>query len=244
MKQFVIGTVMLLSASATSFSQSLPTVPPTAKPLDGKAIAALMSFMRGQFTSYQGKDIVTGEIIYNLKKKAMLGTYDINGKPGGIFRGKVTIVGNTLCKQPQGGKKTCNTVARDKNQIYEVAKSGDIAITTILPAIPAKPSGAKPLTATEVFKLVDGKRIFVTLYDIGVPLVADVKWNLKKQASQGKYILGGTEEGKANAGYIVKNDTICFPDDKGDNCYVYLKTKNGFHEYNGKGKLHAVSIFK
>jgi hypothetical protein len=239
----------LLAAAFISVTPALAldamTVPTTAQKLDGSGIMKLYHGMHGSFNNLQNKVTLTGDSFYDMKKKTMMGTYVWDKKDRGIFKGKAWVKGDQFCNKPDNGKQTCTSVYLDGKTYYEVDDKGIVqSVDQVLDNPPAVPAGAKPLKAAEVLELVNGKRIFVWLYDIGTPLVADVKWNLKKKASIGKFIIGGTKEGKANAKYKVKGDQICFPEDANENCYDYFAVDNGFVEINSKGQLHGWSTFQ
>jgi hypothetical protein len=236
-------STMLICGPALALER--PALPATAVKLDAAGLIKLYSDMRANYNNLQNDVTLTGEIFYNPKNKTMLGTYVWDNKDKGIFKGKLRLKGDKFCNTPDKGKETCSDVYLDGKTYYEIDAKGQVSnVDTILDSTPEIPKNAKPLKAVEVLALVKGKRIFVWLYDIGTPLVADVKWDLKKKASIGKFIISGTKEGKANAKYKVKGDQICFPDDSGENCFNYFAVDNGFIEINSKGKLHGWSSFQ
>ena len=246
MKQMMIGlAVLVVFSTGPGLARDVPTLPATAKKLDAAGIRTLYHGMRGSFDNFQNEATLTGEVFYDMDRKVMFGTYNWDNKDKGLFKGKAWIKGDQFCNKPDKGKQTCTDVYLDGRDYYETdAKGKVVSADKILDNPPALPAGAKPIKAQEVLAMVKGKRIFVTIYDYDKPLVADVKWDLKKKKSVGRFIFGGTKEGKANAAYVVKNDTICFPDGGKDNCYAYFQTEDGFWELNDKGAVHGVSTFQ
>jgi uncharacterized protein YuzE len=246
MKLVAIAGLAALALSATqSFALEAVQLPATAKKLSAEEIHKLYNGTRAWFDNKQNKVSLTGEIFYDMDKKLMFGTYNWDSKDKGLFKGKAWVKGDQFCNKPQKGKETCTTVYLDGKTYYEVDAKGNVAsVDTILDNPPPPPSGAKKMTADEVLAAVKGKRIFVTIFDFDKPLVADVKWDTKKKKSTGRFIMGGTKEGKANAAYVIKNDTICFPSDGKDNCYDYYATDNGFIEVNAEGKVHGISTYQ
>ncbi|NJM30013.1 MAG: hypothetical protein HC855_07825 [Rhizobiales bacterium] len=240
-----IGFICLSISAAPALAQESVQVPPSAKKLNGEEIFKLYNGMRASFDNKQNKVSLTGEIFYDLDKKLMFGTYNWDNKDKGLFKGKAWVKGEQFCNKPQKGKETCTTVYLDGTTYYEVDSKGNVAsVDTILGNPPPPPTSGKKMTADEVLAAVKGKRIFVTIFDFDKPVVADVKWDTKKKKSTGKFIMGGTKEGKANAAYVVKNDTICFPSDGKNNCYDYYATDNGFIEVNADGKVHGISTYQ
>jgi hypothetical protein len=244
MKRLIGVAATMVALCATAIAQTPEGIPASAKKLDAAGIIDLYQGARATFDNKQNKETLTGDIFYDLKNKHMLGTYVWDNKDRGLFKGKIWVKDDQFCNKPDKGKETCTDVWRDGKTYYEVDAKGKIAsIDTLLDSPPAPPQSATKLKPDDVLALVKGKRIFVWVYDFGAPLVADVKWDLKKKASVGKYI-AGTKEGKANVKYVVEGDQICFPRKKSKDCYDYHATDNGFVEVNAKGEVHAVSVFQ
>jgi hypothetical protein len=244
MKRLVMAFACVLTAVNTAWAANPSGVPASAVKLDAAGITDLYQGARASFDNKQNDVTLTGDIFYDLENKHMLGTYVWDKKDRGLFKGKIWVKGDQFCNKPDKGKETCTDVWRDGKTYYEVDAKGKItSIDTLLGSPPAPPTEAKKLAPDEVFELVKGKRIFVWVYDFGAPLVADVKWDLKKKASVGKYIMGG-KEGNATAKYIVEGDQICFPTKKSKDCYDYYATDSGFVEVNASGAVHGVSVFQ
>lgn len=227
----------------------LPAVAETSLPTNAKKLsAAEILALHGTRVSFDNKEFdatLTGTVYYLFKDKLVFGTSYWNNENKGLFRFKTWIKGDQSCQRAINNKEDrCVFIYRAGDTLFDVNKNGKVLGTNvILPSDPPLPPGLPKIDATRVLELVKGKRIIVEIFDFGGPLIADVKWDLKKKKSTGKYMFGA-KEGKANAKYVVKNDTLCFPEGKKDNCYDYYETKDGFIEVNAEGKVHGISVFQ
>lgn len=220
------------------------SVPATAKKLSSSEILALHG-TRASFDNKEFKETLTGTVYYLFNDKTNFGSFNWNNKDKGLFRNKAWLKGDLSCQRgPNDKKDRCVYFYRDGENLFDADKDGKIlSANVILTSNPQLPSGLKKINAVRLLELVKGKRIIAEIFDFSGPAIADVKWDLKKKKVTGKYIAGG-KEGKANAKFVVKSDTLCFPDGKKDNCYDYYETTDGYIEMNAEGKVHAISVFQ
>jgi hypothetical protein len=244
MQRLFLGMAAAYICAGTGWAMDQPAVPGSAKKLDAAGIRALYQGAYASFDNKQNKETLTGNIFYDLKNKALFGTYNFGNKNKGIFRGKAWVKDDQFCYRTPSTKDTCMSVFRDGRTYYEVDAKGKVtSVDTLLDNPPSLPADAKKISSAEVLELVKGQRIFVTIFDFEKPLVADIKWDTKKKRSVGKFISGGTREGKVNASYTVKAEQVCWTVDKTD-CYDYYRIADGFLELKTDGKVHAISKFQ
>ena len=233
----------------TSISHSLdrPEVPASAKKLDAAGIAELYQGRRATFNNLTNDVSLTGEIFYGLTAKVMFGTYIWNKKDKGLFTGKIWTKGDKFCNKPDKGKQECLDVFLDGTTYYEVGEDGRVtSVDTILENPPQFPSSAKQVKPDEFITVSNGKRVFVTVFDLDKPVAADLKWDWKKKRVTGNFIYGGTKKGKVDTKISVEGDTVCGINkgEKTKNCYTYYLDAGGFYEMTSDGKMHAWSSFQ
>jgi hypothetical protein len=234
----VCAATLLLASPALAVD-----VPASAKKLDAAGIGKLYHGARAAFDNKQNKETLTGEIFYDMKAKSMFGYYVWDKKDRGMFRGKAWIKGDQFCNKPEKGKETCTDVYLDGKTYYEVTSDGKVAsVDTLLDNPPALPADAKKLTPDEIYAELNGKPAFVTVFDAGVPFMANINWNSKKKTVSGRFISDGKPEKKFSLKFKVKGDALCFPGQGKDDCYTYFKSASGIYELTADGKMHAVTV--
>jgi len=238
---------LALCGTSTAYSLDRPEVPKTAKKLDAAGITALYENRRATYNNLTHDVSLTGEIFYDLSAKVMFGTYVWNKKDKGLFTGKIWTKGDKFCNKPDKGKQECLDVYLDGQTYYEVGDDGRVtSVDTILENPPKLPASAKQVKPDEFISASSGKRVFVTVFDFDKPVVADLKWDWKKKRVTGKFIYGGTKQGKVDTKISVDGDTICGINkgEKTKNCYTYYLDAGGFYEMTSDGKMHAFSTFQ
>jgi hypothetical protein len=222
-----------------------PTVPAAAQKLDAAGIMELYQGSHATFNNYSAEKSLSGAVWYNLKGGTMWGNYLWDGKDRGVFKGKASVKGDKFCYKSDDDKKpTCATVYRDGTTYYEVDDKNLVtSMDTLQPNnVGSVPASAKPVPPDVILAAANGKKVFVTIYDAGVPMIAAAQWDVKRKQVSGEYVKDGKEKGKFKIKFAVKNNMICFKQGKQDDCYSYHVMDNAFYETTTDGKLHAVSF--
>ena len=239
-------TTSALALSATWTLAETIEVPASAKKLDAAGIEALYAGLHASFNNVSQKDTLTGEVWVDQKVGNGWGMYVYGGKNRGVFVNKMRIKGDQFCYKGSGDKKeTCSDVYADGKSYYETdAKKKVLSANQVLdPGIPALPATAKKATPEEFAAAFNGKSLFVTVYDMGKPVIAYAKWDTKKKRVTGDAIVGNKKAAKFVSKYTVKDDTICFKDNgPKQNCRSYLIDGDSFYEVNADGTLHGKSV--
>jgi hypothetical protein len=243
-------TVLLLASSLTIGSAGaleVPKLPASAKKLDAAGIAELFQNRRATFDNKMNKVTLTGDVWYDLAKGKTWGNYVWDKKKRGVFAGKIWAKGDQYCYKTDDGTQACADVYRDGDMWYETDKKGTVlSANTILDwSPPPLPAAAKKVTAEEFMKASNGKRVFVEVFDLDAPVVADLKWDWKKKRVTGDFVWDGVKKGKVNTKISVEGDQVCGINkgEKQKNCYSYHMDDKGFWETTAEGKVHARSVF-
>lgn len=241
MKSILMTAAALLALATPAASQNPDGVPAAARKLTASGIRTLYQGARATYENRQQS--VVGEIFYDLTAGHAIGTFRFFNGTSGIFKGSIRVQGNQFCYKSAVDPEICTDVYLNGKTYYEVDDGGNIvSVDTLLASKP--PAPFRKLTPVQVQNMVRGKRILVTVYDSNKPVVADVKWDLVRKASVGRY-RRGAEEGAVNIPFVVRNNQICWRNSDGTlPCYDYYPMDNGFIEVNARGAVHAVSVFR
>jgi hypothetical protein len=240
-----LSVMALIMTAGTALAAGQAEVPASAKKLDAAGIKQHYSGLHATFNNISQKASLTGEIWYDLGKGTMWGMYVWDGKNKGVFKGKNAVKGDQYCYKADGDKKeTCVDVYLDGKTYYETDANKKVSsIDEILdPAAPTLPAAAKKATLAEFAAAANGKNVFITVYDMGKPIVAYGRWDMKKKRVTGEYIEAGAKKDKFMTKFTVKDDTICVG--KQQDCYSYHLDGNTFYEVNADGSLHAKSVIQ
>lgn len=244
MIQNSLSVAALIMATGTAFAAEQVEVPATAKKLDAAGIKQHYSGLHATFNNMAQKASLTGEVWYDIGKGTSWGMYVWDGKDRGVFNGKIRVKGDQYCYKTDGDKKeTCVDVYLDGKTYYETDANKKVtSVDEILDsAAPSLPATAKKATFAEFAATADKKNVFITVYDMGKPIVAYGRWNMRKKTVTGDYVEAGAKKNKFNTKFTVKDDLICVSK---QNCYSYHLDGDTFYEVNADGSLHAKSVIQ
>lgn len=245
--KFALASIFVSFAlTGISISAETPVLPASAVKLTGPEIKTLYQGNMASFNNFTNKVSLTGSSFYDFDKKRYWGFYVWDNKQRGVFKGVLSLKDDTSCYKPDDAKESCNAIYRDGSTIYEVNTKGVVtSVNTVQPASPpAAPTDIKMASPEALQKTFGGKFVNVTVYDLGAPTIARLKWDWKKKRITGEYVYDGKDKGKVNSIISLDGDKVCAKGktDKQPNCHSVVIEDNVFYEITDTGSVHAVSV--
>ena len=245
--KFALASIFVSFAlTGVSISAETPVLPASAVKLTGPEIKTLYQGNMASFNNFTNKVSLTGSSFYDFDKKRSWGFYVWDNKDRGLYKGVLSLKNDTSCYKSDQSKELCTSIYRDGSTIYEVDKKGVVtSVNIVQPAsTPAAPTGIKMASPEDLQKTFGGKFVNVTIYDLGAPTIARVKWDWKKKRITGEYVYDGKDKGKVNSIISLNGDKVCAKgkSDKQPNCHSVVIKDNVFYEITDTGSVHAVSV--
>ena len=111
------------------------------------------------------------------------------------------------------------------------------------PAFAMEPPGtAHKATPDELSKLIDGKTVLVSIFDLGPPVVAQLVWDWKNKTIGGRALVDGKKAVPVKTVISIEGEKACSTGSDGKKtCFVPYIDGNSFYEVREDGQVHAVS---
>ena len=246
MKCMLTATSFILMGLISHAHAKAPALPDGATKLSGAEARQLYHGHAAHYNNFTEKVSLTGTTYYDFDKGRMWGFYLWDRKDRGMFMGNITIEGDEFCYQSDGFKKFCNSVYRHGDDVYEVNAKGTVtSMNKVLAGgTPAVPESAVKATLADLQKMLGGKSVSTTVYDMEMPVIARAKWNVKKKQVSGEFIAGAKDNGKFSRVLSTDGDMVCTKAkrDKQPTCFSVLIDGTSFYEVTESGTVHAISV--
>jgi hypothetical protein len=106
------------------------------------------------------------------------------------------------------------------------------------------PSTAKQATMEEFKAFADGKKVDVVIFDLGVPVTAQLVWDWKKKRITGDALVNGKDKIKVKTKLSFKDQQACSEQDGKPSCHSIFIDGNRFYEVRADGNVHATSTLQ
>jgi hypothetical protein len=116
-----IASVVFVGLIIPAAAVTPPTLPSSAKKLNGAEITALLDGATTKWESYAHDSLVTGTAKFDLKNHSQSGTWEsVAKKKKGNVAGFVEVRDDKWCFKPDKINEFCNFIYTDGDSIYEV----------------------------------------------------------------------------------------------------------------------------
>jgi hypothetical protein len=106
------------------------------------------------------------------------------------------------------------------------------------------PSTAKQATMEEFQAFADGKKVDVVIFDLGVPVTAQLVWDWKKKRITGDALVNGKDKIKVKTKLSFKDQQACSEQDGKPSCHAIYIDGDSFYEVRADGDVHATSTLR